>query len=118
MKKLLYICLILFFVCGLAFIAEAEEYSWHQAKKHIGEEATVCGRIIDNVDAGGIQVLGMGKGVTEQGAVGVEIGHANLDKFPKDLYKGKTICVTGKIHRNPVGGASLEITDPSQVQVK
>ena len=60
----------------------------------------------------------MGKAVMEQGAVGIEIPDSIKDKLDKDLYVGKTICVTGEIYENPNGGGSIKVSDPSQIKVK
>jgi len=40
------------------------------------------------------------------------------DKVDKDLYVGKTICVSGEIHQNPNNGGSIKVTDPAQIIVK
>ena len=98
---------------------QAGETSWHTAMECMGKQATVCGKIIDfGWGAPGITVLGMGKGYMEPGAVGIEVRDSDKAKFPEDLYVGKTISVTGKVKMNPVGGASIELTDLSQIVVK
>jgi hypothetical protein len=117
MKKLLCLGLVFAIACFPAFTSFAAEYSYEEAAKHIGEKATVCGKIIDTMDYQGT-LLGMGKAIMEQGAVGIEVDNSIKDKLDKDLYVGKTICVTGEIHQNPNGGGSIKVTDPAQIKVK
>jgi hypothetical protein len=118
MKKILYFGLVFVFVCFSASILFAAEYNCDEAAKHIGEKATVCGKIIDTLPYQGMTILGMGAAVMEQTAVGIEVDDSIKDKVDKDLYVGKTICVTGEIHQNPNNGASIKVTDPAQIKVK
>lgn len=118
MKKVLFFSVVFIFVCFSALISSAAEYNYNEAAKHIGEKATVCGKIVDTLPYNGMTILGMGAGVMDQGAVGIEVVDSIKDKLDKDLYVGKTICVTGKIHQNPSGGGSIKVTDPSQIKVK
>ena len=118
MKKVFCLGLVMGFICFSAFSSFAAEYKCEEAATHMGETATVCGKIVDTYPNNGQTVLGMGKGVQESGAVGIEVPDSLKDKLPKDLYVGKKICVTGEIHDNPVGGASLTVSDPSQIKVK
>ena len=118
MKKMFCIGLVFVFVCFSAFLAFAAEYNWDEAAKHIGETATVCGKIVDSFPYSGMTILGMGAAVMEPGAVGIEIDDSIKDKFPEDLYVGKTICVTGEIHQNPNNGGSIAVSDPAQITVK
>ena len=117
MKKSIYLILVSAFICFSAIVSSAAEYKCEEAAKHIGEKATVCGEIIDTMAYQGT-ILGMGKGVMEQGAVGIEIPDSLKEKLDKDLYVGKTICVTGEIYENPNGGGSIKVSDPSQIKVK
>ena len=118
MKKVWCLGLLFVFVCFSTTFSFAAEYNFDEAANHIGEEATVCGKIVDTMPNQGMTVLGMGAGVAAQGAVGIEVPDDVKDKFDKDLYVGKTICVTGEIHTNPVGGGSITVTDPAQIIVK
>jgi hypothetical protein len=117
MKKALCFVLVSSFICFTAIASFAAEYQCEEAAKHIGEKATVCGKIIDTMAYQGT-ILGMGKAVMEQGAVGIEIPDSIKDKLDKDLYVGKTICVTGEIYANPNGGGSIKVSDPSQIKEK
>ena len=106
------------FVCFSATLSYAAEYKSDEAAKHIGEKATVCGKIVDTMPYSGMTILGMGVGVAQPGAVGIEVPDDVKEKFDKDLYVGKTICVTGDIHENPSGGGSIKVTDPAQIKVQ
>lgn len=118
MKKVFWIVLVFGFICFSAFSSFAAEYKCEEAAMHIGETATVCGKIVDTMPYQGITILGMGKAVMDQGAVGIEIPDSMKDKLPEDMYVGKEICVTGEIYKNPSGGGSVKVTDPSQIKVK
>ena len=118
MKKMSCIGLVFVFVCFSASLAFAAEYNWDEAAKHIGETATVCGKIVDTVPYSGMTILGMGAAVMEPSAVGIEIDDSTKAQFPEDMYVGKTICVTGEIHQNPNNGGSIKVSDPAQIKVK
>ena len=118
MKRTLCLGLLFVFVCFLTTTSFAAEYKFDEAANHIGEEATVCGKIVDTMPYSGMTILGMGAAVAQPGAVGIEVPDAMKDKLDKDLYVGKTICVTGEIHENPSGGGSIAITDPAQIKVQ
>ena len=118
MKKVLCFGLVFAFVCFSASILFAEEYNWDEAAKHIGEKATVCGEIVDSLPYMGMTILGMGAAVMESSAVGIEVDDSIKGDLDKDLYVGKTICVTGEIHENPNGGGSINVSDASQIKVK
>ena len=118
MKKVLCLGLVIGVISFFSFASFAAEYKAEEAANHIGEKATVCGKIVDTMPYQGITILGMGKAVMESGAVGIEIPDSMKDKLPKDLYVGKEICVTGEIYKNPSGGGSIKVTDPSQIKAK
>ena len=118
MKKVLCLGMVIGFICFSAFASFAAEYKAEEAAKHIGEKATVCGKIVDSFPYQGATILGMGKAVMEQGAVGIEISDSIKDKLPEDMYVGKEICVTGEIYKNPSGGGSIKVNDPSQIKAK
>jgi len=48
--------------------------------------------------------------------VGIELA-VDRAKLPADLYKGMTISATGKIYRNPNGGASVRVEDLSDIEI-
>ena len=118
MKKVFCLSLVLGFICAFSFSAYAKEYKAEEAAGHIGESATVCGKIVDTMPYQGMTILGMGAGVSAQGAVGIEVADSIKDKLPADLYVGKEVCVTGEIHSNPSNGGSITVDKPSQIKVK
>jgi hypothetical protein len=118
MKRIWCSGLLFVFVCFSVTISFAAEYTFDEAAKHIGEKATVCGKIVDTMPYSGMTILGMGVAVAQAGAVGIEVPDTMKDKLDKDLYVGKTICVTGEIYENPVGGGSIKVTDPTQIKVQ
>ena len=118
MKKVLCLGLVFGFVCFFSFTSFAAELKSEEAAKHIGEKATVCGKIFDTMAYNGSTILGMGVAVMDSGAVGIEIPDSMKEKLPEGLYVGKEICVTGEIYKNPSGGGSIKVTDLSQVKAK
>ena len=118
MKKVLCLGLMFGFVCFFAFTSFAAEYNYDEAVNHIGEKATVCGKIVDTLAYQGDTILGMGAAVMDSGCVGIEVDDSLKAKLPEDLYVGKEICVTGEIHKNPSGGGSIKVTDVSQIKAK
>lgn len=118
MKRIWCLGLLFVFACFSATISFAAEYNFDEAANHIGEKATVCGKIIDTMPYSGMTILGMGVAVTQPGAVGIEVPDTMKDKLDKDLYVGKAICVTGEIYQNPAGGGSIKVTDPAQIKVQ
>ena len=118
MKKVICLALVIGFICFSTFASFAAEMKCEEAAKHIGEKATVCGKIVDTMPYQGMTILGMGAAVMDAGAVGIEVPDSMKDKLPGDMYKGKEICVTGEIYKNPNGGGSIKVTDPSQIKAK
>jgi para-nitrobenzyl esterase len=97
-------------------------YTWQEAIDHIGETATVTGLIInaalssDNGD-NNIVILGMGKRESDPEAFRV-ILRVDSDNLPGNFYVSDIISVTGEIYMNSLGGASIDVTDLSQIVVK
>jgi len=99
--------------------AAAAEVSWEEGVDYIGEEVTLCGPIIDAFPIDdNTTLLGMGASCFDPSAVGIEVSAAILGDLPEDLYVGQEICVSGTPHTNPNGGASIAVSDPSQISVK
>ena len=98
--------------------AAAAEVSWEEGINYIGEEVTLCGPIIDAfpIDEN-TTLLGMGASCFDASAVGIEVSAALLGDLPEDLYVGQEICVTGTPHTNPNGGASIAVSDLSQISM-
>jgi hypothetical protein len=85
-----------------AALAQSQHITTREAKNHVGEKATVCGRVV------GIHFVSSGKGqptfvhFDEQypnQVFTLVIWGSDRPKFgrPEDLYRNKDLCVTGKI---------------------
>ena len=118
MRKVLCLGLVFGFVCSFAVVSFGAEYDYTEAAKHIGEKATVCGKIADTMAYQGDTILGMGAAVMDSSCVGIEVDDSLKDKMPEGMYKDKEICVTGEIKTNPNGGGSIKVTDISQIKAK
>jgi len=118
MKKVICLALVIGFICFSTFASFAAEMKCEEAAKHIGEKATVCGKIVDTMPYQGMTILGMGAAVMDAGAVGIEVPDSMKEKLPEDMYVGKEVCVTGEIHQNPSNGASITVDDVSQIKAK
>ncbi len=98
------------------------KYTWEEAVSHLGETATVTGPVIDSVDwkqlgVGNDIALGVGKSITDGSAFGVPLS-MDRAKLPADLWKGKTVAVTGVIGKRAFGtGVNITVTDLSQIVV-
>jgi hypothetical protein len=71
--------------------------TWETAKDHVGQLVTVTGPVVGNHDFGGAVVLNVGKDFPAASRFTVFITADNRSAMPDDLYKGKTISVTGTI---------------------
>lgn len=91
--------------------------SWEEAINYIDEEVTVCGPIIDTLDIGTDFLLGMGTSIMEVSSVGIQINPSLVGDLPDDKYVGQEICVSGTPYVNPNGGASIIVTDLSQISL-
>jgi len=91
-----------------------------EAKDHIGETATVCGTVASaryaSSTKGQPTFLNLDKPYPNQ-LFTVLIWGEDRSKFgtPESEYKGKRICVTGKITEYK-GAAEIVATDPQQVR--
>lgn len=95
------------------------------AKSHVGETATVCGKVVDTkVPKYGI--AGHGKPVTfdldqpEPNPIFYFVAFGTPPAGPEEViaaYKDKRVCVTGKIGQMPSGGAPfIMAADRSQIK--
>jgi len=98
------------------------EYAPHMAQKHIGEKATVCGLVASTYYAstsnGEPTFLNLGEAYPNHVFTAVIWGD-NREQFdePEMKYRGKTICVTGKI-KSYRGMAEIVLYSQKQVRVK
>jgi DNA/RNA endonuclease YhcR with UshA esterase domain len=93
-----------------------------EAKGHVGESATVCGDVVSTRYAeksrGRPTFINLDKPYPEQ-VFTVLIWGTDRPKFddPKQTYRGKRICVTGKVS-DYKGVAEIVAYEPSQIKVQ
>ncbi len=122
--------IVMMCMTGLSALAFAQDappprITAADAKKHIGETATVCGKVVDTkVSRYGL--AGHGKPVVfdldqpEPNPVfdfitfGTKEGGA---QEAIDAYKGKNVCVTGLISQRPSVPPSIFVADRSTIKV-
>lgn len=109
---------ILVVLSALPTLAQ-KKYSSSEAKEHVGETATVCGEVVSTRYAastnGQPTFLNLDKPYPNQ-IFTIVIWGTNRNKFgtPEDEYKGKRICVTGKITAY-AGKPEIVANDPKQL---
>lgn len=119
--KALEIALLCVFAAS-AVLAQTERITAWEAKKHLGEKATVCGRVA------GIHFVSSGKGqptfihFEEQYPNQIfttVIWGSDRPKFgrPEVTYRDKNVCVTGKI-TSYLGIPEIVSNDPKQIEVQ
>ena len=100
----------------------SSEYAAHMAQNHIGEKATVCGEVVSAYYAkssrGEPTFLNLDEAYPNH-VFTVVIWGDNREIFgePEVKYKGKKICVTGKI-KSYRGTAQIILYSEKQIQVK
>jgi len=93
-----------------------------QAKKHVGEKATVCGKVAGTHYAAASlddpTFISLAKPYSEE-VFKVVIWGRERAKFgnPEQDYRGKRICVTGEITEFK-GIPQIIATDPSQIRIQ
>jgi DNA/RNA endonuclease YhcR with UshA esterase domain len=119
--------LVLFCVVGLATVLQAQAPGAHaitaaEAKNHIGETATVCGKVASTKYAassrGQPTFINLDKPHPNQ-VFTVLIWGSDRTKFgePEATYRGKSVCVTGKI-KEFRGVPEVIAYEPSQIKVQ
>ena len=116
-RPLLLACL---FVAGQ--VSAADRISTSEARRHIGERATVCGKVVSARYASDLRgqptFLNLDKPYPDQ-IFTVVIWGEHRDKFsdpPERLYRDKRLCVTGEI--TSFGDVPQIVVDrPSQIQI-
>ncbi len=106
--------------CWLAGAAFAQKHlSSAEAKNHIGETATVCGNVVSSRYASSTKgqptFLNLDEPYPRQVFTALIWGE-NRSKFgtPESEYKGKRICVTGKITEYR-GVPEIVVDSPEQI---
>jgi len=117
---LLILCLL---IVGSISIAEEQFINPTDAEKYVGKEKTVCGVVVSATYASGTQgqptFLYLDRPYPNQIFTVVIWGvdRKTFNSPPEVYYKGKTICVTGKIKSYKVG-PEIMVNDPSQIKFK
>jgi spore coat protein CotH len=92
-----------------------------EAADNIGKKTTACGPVV------GTQIIAMAPhrphilDMRSPDGFAVEIAEADVANFPGDpidIYKGKTICVTGVVSITPFDDPILIVSHPSQIVIK
>ena len=102
-------------------LAQARHLTAAQAKDHVGEKATVCGKVVDTHFAsrsrGQPTFLNLDERYPNQ-IFTIVIWGSDRERFgdPEAKYRDKDVCVTGKItsHR---GVPEIAANDPSQIEI-
>ena len=116
MKKFLSILLLF---SGILF---ASSLTTSQARLHIGENATVCGKAVSGYYAkrtyGKPTFINLDKPYPNQPFT-IVIWDENREKFnnPERAYNGRTVCVSGYIDSYR-GIPQIVVEEPSQIEVR
>jgi DNA/RNA endonuclease YhcR with UshA esterase domain len=112
-------------IIGIVLLSPAQaqkKLNASEAKEHFGENATVCGDVVSTRHAasskGQPTFLNFDKPYPNQ-IFTVVIWGSNRNKFktPEEDYKGKKICVTGKITAYD-GLPEIIADDPKQIWIE
>jgi DNA/RNA endonuclease YhcR with UshA esterase domain len=113
---------VLIGVCLCTSVSAQNKLTADQAKEHFGQAATVCGEVVSTSYAdssnGHPTFLNLDKRYPHQ-IFTVVIWGENRTKFgkPEEDYKGKRICVSGKITAY-AGKPEMVVSDPKQIKVE
>ena len=102
--------------------AQAAHFTAKEAKNHVGEKATVCGKVV------GIHFVSSGKGQPTfvhfdqpypDQIFTLVIWGSDRPTFgrPEEIYRDRNLCVTGKI-TSYLGIPEIVANNPNQVQVQ
>jgi hypothetical protein len=111
--------LILFSLCSFA---QSNKITAKQAKDHVGETATVCGKMVSTHFASSTKgqptFLNLDQPYPRE-IFTTLIWGSDRSKFgnPKSKFRDALICVTGKISSYR-GIPEVIVTDPAQIQVQ
>ena len=103
-------------------IVEAGTITASEAKNHIGETATVCGKVVSTRYSARSQsqptFLNLDEPYPRQ-IFTIVIWGSDRPKFgePEAIYRGKSVCVTGKI-KEFRGVPEVIAYEPSQIKVQ
>ena len=122
LRKLRASAFVTLLLLAAAALPQTQHITAREAKNHVGEKATVCGRVA------GIHFVSSGKGqptfvhFDEQypnQVFTLVIWGTDRPKFgrPEDLYRNKDLCVTGKI-TSYLEVPEIVASNPNQVQIQ
>jgi DNA/RNA endonuclease YhcR with UshA esterase domain len=107
---------------GVNSQSQAKKLTPIEAKGHIGEQATVCGKAASTRYAattrGKPTFLNLDKPYPNQ-IFTVLIWGENREKFgaPEEKYRGRQVCVTGRITEYR-GAPEIVVSDPQSIEVQ
>lgn len=102
------------------------ELTTSEAKEHVGESATVCGRVV-GAEISRYSAGSYGKPITfflDEPEATRTFSFATLTSDPtkfeqiKKAYEGKHVCVTGKIMRLGNVLPHINVMKPSQIEIR
>jgi hypothetical protein len=121
------LAIVWLFVVLTSFAVDAQppqtkKWTAAEAKAHIGDQATVCGKVASaryaSTTRGKPTFLNLDKPYPNQ-VFTVLIWGENREKFgaPEEMYRDKQICVTGKIteYRNV---PEIVVSEPQNIEVQ
>jgi hypothetical protein len=101
---------------------ESKKLTAVEAKDHVGEHATVCGKVVSTRYAASTRgkptFLNIDKSYPNP-LFTILIWGENREKFgrPEEKFRDKQVCVTGKITEYR-GGAETVISDPQNIEIE
>jgi hypothetical protein len=97
---------------------------WDEAARHVGEETTLCGPVMEarfaKTSQGQPTFLNLGEKYPDPERFTVVIWGHDRDKFsapPETLYLNHTVCVTGEIEEYE-GALEIVVSDPEQIVIQ
>jgi len=98
--------------------------SWNEAGRYVGEHGTVCGQVVSTSYRsdinGGPTWLNVGRNYPDSSRFQVVIWERHRGNFPQApevLYRGETICATGKIDLYR-GVAEMEVSGSGSIVIQ
>ena len=113
---------ICFLAANVCVFAQAKQFTAAEAKHHIGEHASVCGKVVDTRYAaktrGAPTFLNLDKAYPNP-IFTVVIWGESREKFgaPEEKYRNQQVCVEGEI-TNYRGTPEIVASDPAQIKIQ
>jgi DNA/RNA endonuclease YhcR with UshA esterase domain len=121
-KHLVFAVILLALVVAPGIQAQSKDLTAAEAKNHVGERATVCGKVVSTHYAarskGAPTFLNLDEPYPNQ-IFTIVIWGSDRDKFgdPEAKYRDKQLCVTGKI-TSFRGAPEIAANEPSQIEIR